>query len=76
VIRKGGGSRGGPGDIDATEILEVCVPPADFVRARLAIDRLRRLRASVGRSRPEAKARTWQSRAAREFPESEQGAGV
>jgi hypothetical protein len=70
VIWKDDRSHGDPGDIDATELLEVRVSPADFARTRRAIDRLRRLRASVGR------AGAGPSRAAREFPKFEQGAGV
>jgi hypothetical protein len=76
VIWKDDESRGGPGDIDATDLLEVRVPSAVFVRARLAIDRLRRFRPSVGRPSPPAKSGTGQSRSAREFPEFEQGTGV
>jgi hypothetical protein len=76
VIWKGDGSRGGPGDFNVTKILEVRVSSADFVRARPTIDRLRRLRASFGRSSPPAKAETGQSREVRVFPEFEHGAGV
>ena len=76
VIRKGEGSCGGPGDISATMILEVRLASEAFVRARRAIDTLRRRPDSFGRSSPSAKPGTAQSPAAREFLEFEQGAGV
>ena len=76
VIREGDGARCDPGAIITTRILEVRVSSADFVRFRRAFGRLRRRRASVGRSSPPAKPRPGRSPAARGFLEFEQGAGV
>ena len=76
VIREGDGARRDLGAIDTTKILEVRVSSADFVRIRRAIGRLRRRRASVGRSSPPARSGPGRSPAAREFLEFEQGAGV
>src|SRR5262245_454757 len=76
VIRKDDGTRGDPGAITTTRILEVRVSSVDFARIRRAIGRLRRRRAAVGRSSPPAKSGPGRSPAAREFLEFEQGAGV
>ena len=76
VIREDDGARCDPGAINTTRILEVRVSSADFVRIRRAIGRLRRRRASVGRSSPPARPGPRQSPAAWEFLEFEQGAGV
>jgi hypothetical protein len=76
VMREDDGARCDPGAITTTRILEVRLSAADFVRIRRAIGRLRRRRASVGRSSPSAKPGPGRSPAAREFLEFEQGAGV
>jgi hypothetical protein len=76
VIWKDDGSHGRPGDVNVTRILEVRVSPRDLARTLRAVDRLSRLRASVGRLSPPAQDGTGQSRVVREFPKFEQGAGV
>jgi hypothetical protein len=76
VIREDDGARCDPGGITTTRILEVRLSSADFVRIRRAIGRLRRRRATVGRSSPPRKPGPGRSPAARGFLEFEQGAGV
>jgi hypothetical protein len=76
AIRTDDGSRDGPGDINATLILEVRLSSEALVRARRAIDRLRRRRPSVRVSGRSAKPGTSHSPASREFLDFEQGAGV
>ena len=76
VMREDDGARCDPGAINTTRILEVRLSSADFVRIRRAIGRLRRRRASVGRSSPPARPGPGRSPAARGFLEFEQGAGV
>ena len=76
VIREDDGARRDPGGITTTRILEVRLSSADFVRIRRAIGRLRRRRASVGRSSPPARPGPGRSPAARGFLEFEQGGGV